>query len=468
MTLLSGPGSGVCFPFRKPGAPILGEVESAAATAHDRPAGRRAAGIAFFALPLVAWSALIVAGWAWGNALIESTGGIGLGAPPLFGAWELRLDPAVLLPAGFAALAVVFMPPLATSLSWPRLLLFGAAGALGWSLALALTAGPSGVLDPLESPFEYLAGVPFVSSPGDYLQSFTDRLGTYPVHVQSHPPGLVMALWGLEQIGLGGSGPASALVIVAGASAVPAVLITARSVAGEEAARRAAPFLVLAPAAVWIATSADALFMGAGAWAVAASVLSTGATGTRSRWLAAAGGALFGLCALLSYGLVLLAVIPLALAAMRRRIVPLAITAACAAGVILIPLVAGFWWFDGYLAVREEYLASVAKDRPYDYFLVNNLAAFAIATGPVVALALARVRLRVAWALPLAALAAVALADLSGMSKGEVERIWLPFLPWVMLATAALPWTRRGQIAGLLVLQAAVGIAVQVGVRTPW
>ena len=35
-------------------------------------------------------------------------------------------------------------------------------------------------------------------------------------------------------------------------------------------------------------------------------------------------------------------------------------------------------------------------------------------------------------------LAVVALADLSGMSKAEVERIWLPFVPWAVLATAAL------------------------------
>ncbi len=27
------------------------------------------------------------------------------------------------------------------------------------------------------------------------------------------------------------------------------------------------------------------------------------------------------------------------------------------------------------------------------------------------------------------------------MSKAEVERIWLPFLPWIVLATAALPGT---------------------------
>ncbi len=29
------------------------------------------------------------------------------------------------------------------------------------------------------------------------------------------------------------------------------------------------------------------------------------------------------------------------------------------------------------------------------------------------------------------------LADLSRMSKAEVERIWLPFVPWLLLSTGA-------------------------------
>ena len=41
----------------------------------------------------------------------------------------------------------------------------------------------------------------------------------------------------------------------------------------------------------------------------------------------------------------------------------------------------------------------------------------------------------------------VVLADLSGMSKAEVERIWLPFVPWLTaLDCALLPerWRRLG------------------------
>ena len=47
------------------------------------------------------------------------------------------------------------------------------------------------------------------------------------------------------------------------------------------------------------------------------------------------------------------------------------------------------------------------------------------------------------------ALAMVAVADLSLMSKAEVERIWLPFLPWLMLSVVWLPdrWRRWGLVA---------------------
>jgi hypothetical protein len=40
----------------------------------------------------------------------------------------------------------------------------------------------------------------------------------------------------------------------------------------------------------------------------------------------------------------------------------------------------------------------------------------------------------------------VVLADVSQMSKAEVERIWLPFVPWLLVGTALLPqkWRRFG------------------------
>ena len=42
-----------------------------------------------------------------------------------------------------------------------------------------------------------------------------------------------------------------------------------------------------------------------------------------------------------------------------------------------------------------------------------------------------------------AAVVAMLVADLSGMSKAEVERIWLPFAVWTSLSCAELPQPRR-------------------------
>ncbi len=157
-----------------------------------------------------------------------------------------------------------------------------AAAAAAWAVSLALVDGVQGLTSPLEARTEYLADVATVGSPGAFLSTFVDRIGDYSIHVQGHPPGMLLLLSALDRVGLGGSGWAAALCIAAGAAAVPAVLVAVREVAGEEMARRATPFLVITPAAIWIATSADAFFMGVSAWAVTLVVLATGRHGRRS------------------------------------------------------------------------------------------------------------------------------------------------------------------------------------------
>src|SRR5439155_2566808 len=190
----------------------------------------------------------------------------------------------------------------------------------------------------------------------------------------------------------------------------------------------------VAPAAVWVASSADALFMGIGAWAVALAVLATGRRGAASVVLAVTGGLLFGASLMLSYGLALLLPLPLALAVARRRAKPVVVWSVAAAGPLALAAAAGFWWPAGLAASHAQYVAGVASRRPYGYFLLADLAAFAVVVGPATAVAVARLRDRRVWLLVGAAQAALALADLSGLSKGEVERIWLPWAPWVLTA----------------------------------
>ena len=64
-----------------------------------------------------------------------------------------------------------------------------------------------------------------------------------------------------------------------------------------------------------------------------------------------------------------------------------------------------------------------------------------------------------------AAALSVVLADASGMSKSEVERIWLPFVPWLTVSVALLPerWRRWG-----FGLQVGTALAVQHLLYTSW
>ncbi len=69
------------------------------------------------------------------------------------------------------------------------------------------------------------------------------------------------------------------------------------------------------------------------------------------------------------------------------------------------------------------------------------------------------------WSLPAAALLGILAADLSGLSKAEVERIWLPYALWLLVATAWLPRRHR---RAWLIAQAATALAVNHLVFTGW
>jgi methylthioxylose transferase len=416
------------------------------------------------ALCVVGWALLVVAGHLLGAALHAREPLVHIGAAPLVGSFDLRLTERVAPALGLAAAAVAWGPSLAVRLRWRALLACSWAAAAGWAVALAATGGVGAIAAPLTTKYEQLAIIPLATTPGAFLASFSDALATYPTHVQGHPPGGVLVLWALDAIGLGGASAAAALVIGCGALTAPAVLVAVRGLAGEARARATAPFVVFTPAAVWMATSSDALYAGVGAIGIALFALAcTTASVRRAAILALAAGLVLGVALMLSYGIATLGTVVMAIAVGRRRAAAIGWVAVGVALVFAVFLALRFNWFDGLAATREQYLAGVSRRRPYAEFLVISLAAFALAAGPAVVAGLGQLRDRGVWLLAGGTVLAIAAADLSGMSKGETERIWLHLVPWLLVATAALTRTRAW-----LAVQIGLALLLQLAVRSPW
>ncbi|UVF79590.1 hypothetical protein [Gordonia mangrovi] len=400
-------------------------------------------------------------------------------APPLFAHWLPHTGPGTIPAIVIAVLAVIGMPALAQRLSWVALCVVTWAWALAWTVGLALIDGPQrGYAGRLQRPDEYLAEVPGVASIPAMLREFADRIvdgqpDSWTTHVSGHPPGALLSFVVLDRIGLDGGGWAGTWCIVTGTSAAAAVLIAIRCLGDERWARRCAPFLVLFPGWVWVGVSADGYFMGVAAWGVALLAVAATARGPRRAVWATAAGLLLGFGIFLSYGLILVGVVGLAVLFAARTARPL--PWACAGALIVVAAfwLAGFWWLDGYHLVVERYYQGIASKRPFAYWGWANLAATLCVLGPAAAAGIGRGFRwppRRMWdsaptLLMLGGLAAIAIADLSALSKAETERIWLPFSLWVMVGTGLLP-VRHQRI--WLTLQATLALLVNHLLLTYW
>jgi hypothetical protein len=423
-------------------------------------------------LAAVLGAALVVAVAAMaGRALLAGGVDIFLPFPPLLAEWLPHVGPGTPVAVVVAVLVVTRGPDLAGRLAWRPLLAVGYAAAVAWTVALALVDGwRRGVVERLASSQEYLHDVPRVTDVGAMLRTFadhilTDRPGFWTTHVGAHPPGALLTFVWLERLGFGGGGPAGLFVMLAGASAPVAVAIAVRALGAADLARRALPFGVLLPGAVWVGVSADGMFAAVLAWGVALLAVGCTGRGPRADLAALAGGVLLGWCLYLSYGLVLGGLPALAVLVATRNVRAGALAAVGTLAVAGAFTASGFWWFTGFERVQVIYAASIASTRPYAYFVWANLAAVLFALGPAVVAGVRR-----AGALPArvallagAGLAAILLADLSGMSKGEVERIWLPFAVWLVIPCALLPRARYW-----LAAQAALALAVNHLLLTVW
>ncbi|MFE0255762.1 hypothetical protein [Streptomyces sp. NPDC059010] len=468
---------------------------------------------------------LVVAAVLVGRHLHFTYDNLHVSWPPLYANWGPHVGPGTPAALVVAAAVVAYGPRLAAQLPWRTLLgaAWGAAMAWTWSLAL-IDGWQRGIAVRLTTKYEYLQVIDRFQDIPATLRDFTQHIligspDHWPAHVAGHPPAAPLTFVLLDRAGLGGGAWAGIWCITIGASAYVAVLVAVRALADEALARRAAPFLVLTPAAVWMGTSADGYFAAVAAWSIA--FLALAVTGHRLRLTGFASGLLFGLTCYLSYGLALFAVIAAAVLLLGpRRTPPLPYALA---GVTVVPLVftlAGFNWWEAYRLLVERYYQGAGGIRPYGYWVWANLACTVLIVGPATVAALRRtgatlleipaqptaqltahppldapvpVRtpdrhgasagirsalrqrvlpragtpgttpdLRLAL-LVAAAFAALLIADLSGMSKAETERIWLPFALWLLAAGAFLTRPRAW-----LTAQAVLALLLNHLLMTGW
>lgn len=410
---------------------------------------------------------------------------------PLHAEWMPRLGPGTPAAVLLAVAAVAFAPR-AARWSWRRLLVTVYLYGLAWMVSLAAVDGVDGLGHILETNYEYLQTARAVTDIGATLQEYVARIpfdhpDRWPVHIAGHPPGALLFFVALARLGLGNATAAGLVVMAVAASAAVAVAMTVRRLGSEVLGRREAPFLAVGPAAIWMGVSADGMFAAVAAWAVLCLAVAATSRGVvRIAVWSIVSGLLFGYCVMLSYGLPLLGILAVTVLVVARAWKPLpwAVGAACV--VVGAFALAGFAWWEALPVLSERYWDGIASDRPAGYWMWGNLGALVFSAGPWVgaavgaavaerfgrepraardrgddtAMAAGRVAL-----IALAGFAIIVVADLSQMSKAEVERIWLPFVPWLLVGTSLLPrsWRRWG-----IGVQAGFALVVQHLLFTGW
>ena len=393
---------------------------------------------------------------------------------PVFGWWNAHVGWGTVPAIVIGAAAVLWGQSVARRLPWRWVPWLAWATACAWAFSLALIDGwERGFAGRLTARHEYLRQVPTITDIPEALQTFSRRILDYQpdswiTHVSGHPPGALLSFVWLDRIGPGGGAWAGLLCLFVGSSAAAAIVVTVRALADEDRARMAAPFVAVAPTAIWIAVSADGYFAGVAAWGITLLALAVRGTTRWSPLLAVGSGLLLGWGIFLNYGLGLMALPAVAVLctakdwrAAVRALLP-AVLAALA--VVAVFAAAGFWWFDGYTLVQQRYWQGIAIERPFQYWGWANFGSVvcAIGLGSVAGIGCVFDRSAIKnrsglHLVVLGALAAVVFADLSMLSKAETERIWLPFTVWLTAAAALLPprsqrwWLAVNVIGALLI-----------------
>ena len=400
------------------------------------------------------------------------------GTAPILGNWLPHANWSTIGSIAVAVVVVALGARLARQLRWRSLVVVTWIGALSWTVVLTLIDGPKGGwAHRMDSTNGYLSQLPRSGGVSMLIHGFASRIPlASPTYwddsIAGNPPGALLSFFGLNRIGLSGPWWASAFCVVVGSSAAAAILVTLRAVGVEQSARRVAPFLVLAPTAVWVGVSADGYFAAVAAWGIALLALSASHKARAHVVTAFVAGLVLGWSVYLDYGLILIAVPAVAVLIATRNYRPLAIAICGALVVAAFFTVEGFWWFHGLDLLRNRYWAGIAHDRPYRYWVWANFVSVTCAIGLPAAIALRRVFDRSELArrtglhvVLVAFLIVIVISDVSGLSKSETERIWLPFTVWLVAAPVLL--TRRFDRVSLTI-QSVGALVINSLIFTNW
>lgn len=402
---------------------------------------------------------------------------VGSPSAPFTGYFRFKVEIGSLLaPATAITVLAGVRAGIADRLRWRVLLVVAYLGAVWWAVSLALVDGGNGFASPIASANEYLRDVPAVGShPGHFLRTFVEQAPHYTVATRTHPPGPVLLLWGLGKLGLHAPELIGILVTVLACAYVPLLAVAVRSLCHESAARGLLPILVLAPYAVWLAVSMDAIVL-----LLAAAFVTLGVVASepgRSPFWALASGLVLGADALLNYDVAWLGVSVIAVYFVRRR--PLLNVFGGVGALIPLGLawLAGFTWTDGLSAAQADFSVRVGPHRSWWLWALLDLLLLLIACGPAIIRAVRRLHTTPGWPFVVGAGLAVGFAILSGLSRGEVERSWLAFYPFLLIPAVA-PATRPaesepGADAGPVpywpvAVGAAGAIVIEAVLRTTW
>jgi hypothetical protein len=400
------------------------------------------------------------------------------GTAPLLAKWFPHVNWATLASVAIAVVVVVVGPRVTHRLSWWVLVVTTWMTSLSWIVALTLIDGPvGGWAHRMNGKEEYLSQLPHSGGVAAFIHGFASHIPLLSNHVwddpiAGNPPGALLTFVGLDRAGFSGAWWASAFCVFVGSSAAAAILVTLRALRDEELAQRAAAFVAIAPTAVWIGVSADGYFAAVAAWGIALLAVSASGRSRRPALTAVAAGFLLGCSVYLDYGLILMAIPAMAVLLATRNFRPLPFAVLGAGIVASFFTLEGFWWFHGLDLLRRRYWAGVAHYRPYRYWVWANLVSLTCAVGLPAAIALRRVVNRTALIrrcgvhLVLAAfLVVIVISDVSGLSKAETERIWLPFAVWLVAAPVLLP-KRMDRIS--LTAQAIGALVINSLLYTNW